>query len=122
MVDRYRAGGPAILAPRWIRDLILTPLLRIEFLDVSDPPNNYYPKNHIVGSVTFETPITILGVKYQSARLSMHVGQTARVEGVAPVSSSTLGLTLAFVYLTSFLHPGIQTRTTLRPWVVLSGA
>jgi hypothetical protein len=53
--DDDEQTGPAIHTPSVIKDIIVNEY-RIEWLNLSQPEENFYAKNHIVATVTFATP------------------------------------------------------------------
>lgn len=70
----FKRMGPAIHAPSWVREIILNPNICIEFLDVSEPAQGVYLKNHITATVTFANPVWVRNKKIVSARISMEPG------------------------------------------------
>jgi hypothetical protein len=72
-----KARGPAIHAPAEVRDIVVT-TYRVEWLDISDPENEFYAKNHIVSAVIFAESHHIAGKKYFAARLSMELSETLK--------------------------------------------
>ena len=71
-----KAEGPANKAPADIRALRAN-LLRAEWLDLSEPAEDIYVKNHMVFSALLETPTVIGDRTYFAARLSMEVNDKA---------------------------------------------
>lgn len=70
-------SGPAIHAPAWVRAIILKPEFRIEFLDLSDPDDDFYAKNHIISAVIFVRSIRVYDTTYKSARIRDQYGYNA---------------------------------------------
>ncbi|KAK0194719.1 hypothetical protein F5146DRAFT_978197 [Armillaria mellea] len=71
--DDDEQSGPAIHAPQEIKNIAIKNF-RVEWLNLSDPSEDFYAKNHMVGTVTFVQPHVINGARYSSARISMEVG------------------------------------------------
>jgi len=90
--------GPAIHTPKNIKNIMVNEY-RIEWLDMSEPNIKFYPKNHMVGTLIFETPMWIGNTEYKSARISMEVDvevpQNAVVPGILDVRSA---------YTASYMH------------------
>lgn len=77
-----KQAGPAIHTPSAIKHTIINEY-RIEWLDLSEPENNFYAKNHMVATVKFTTPQFFNGKKYLSARISMETGTEKEVVEIA---------------------------------------
>lgn len=70
--------GPAIHAPDNVKNIIVEKY-RIEWLNISDPKENFYAKNHMVATLVFSEGVIINNLNYFSARLSMELGPEERV-------------------------------------------
>lgn len=86
--DVDKAKGPAIHIPDDIKNIIIT-RYRIEWLNLSDPAQDIYAKNHMVAVAVFAQPVTINDVRYESARISMELGPNlyVAIESVGDVRS-----------------------------------
>jgi len=86
-LDVKGQAGLAIHAPDRVNAIVVTKY-HIKWLDISDPDTNFYPKNHMVGSMIFATPQRFGDVEYYSARISMEVDEEVvagdEVLGVIP--------------------------------------
>lgn len=85
--DVEKHEGPAIHAPDGVKAIAITGY-RIEWLDMSEPSIEFYPKNHMVGTAIFATSQWFMGVESKSARISMEVdvevSEEDEIEGVIP--------------------------------------
>ena len=70
--------GPAIHAPDNARKIVVDGY-RIEWLNLSEPQNNFYAKNHMVATLIFAETATMNDVEYSTARLSMELGSGGKV-------------------------------------------
>ena len=70
--------GPAIHCPQGIKDIVVDKY-RVEWLNMSDPVEDFYAKNHMVAGLVFAQPRVISGVEYQGARISMETGLIKKV-------------------------------------------
>ena len=59
--------GPAIHAPDNVKNIIVEKY-RIEWLNISDPKENFYAKNHMVATLVFSEGVIINNLNYFSAR------------------------------------------------------
>ena len=71
-----------IHAPDYIKNIIIK-CYRIEWLNLSDPKNSFYTKNHMVATLIFAKAVMINGIEYGSARLSMELGKEKTVVEIA---------------------------------------
>jgi hypothetical protein len=81
--DAEQHGGPAIHAPDDVKAIVVTEY-RIEWLDMSEPSINFYPKNHMVGFAIFPTSQWFGSVEYKSARISMEVDVEVAADDEVP--------------------------------------
>ena len=87
--DSGKHRGPAIHTPIWLRNLRIV-LFRIEFIDLAIPADNFFSKNHIVGTGILANPIFHEGDVFLSVRISMETAEVMKkVTDTGPVSSST---------------------------------
>ncbi|KIO24938.1 hypothetical protein M407DRAFT_8674 [Tulasnella calospora MUT 4182] len=70
--------GPAIHCPQIIKNIVVDEY-RVEWLNMSDPDEDFYSKNHMAGGLAFTHPQVIGGVEYQGARISMETGLIKKV-------------------------------------------
>ncbi|EWC46698.1 hypothetical protein DRE_04185 [Drechslerella stenobrocha 248] len=83
--DNQNMVGPAVHTPQYVRNTIIIEY-RIEWLNMSEPENDFYSKNHMVASAIFARPLKISNENYASARISMELSEDSRpVDGVNPV-------------------------------------
>ena len=112
--DDDEQTGPAIHTPSIIKDIVITEY-RIEWLNLSEPENNFYAKNHMVATVTFATPQVFGNKEYSSARISMEVGTEKKVVEIVgqEVRSTHIPMSTSQSYL--FLDLGLDARRPLQP-------
>ncbi|KAJ7803328.1 hypothetical protein B0H14DRAFT_2613430 [Mycena olivaceomarginata] len=70
-------SGPAIHAPAHIKNILIDSY-RVEWLNLSEPDEDFYSKNHMVATLSFDAPVTIGDTGYSSARLSMELGERGK--------------------------------------------
>ena len=71
--------GPAIHAPLDVKAIVVNQY-RVEWLNLSDPKDKYYAKNHMVATLRFAKPEYIGDKRYSSARISVELGPEKVVE------------------------------------------
>lgn len=78
--DEGQQEGPVIHIPNDIKDIAVKHY-RVEWLDVTEGEGSY-SKNHMVATLIFTEAVTINGVKYKAARLSMELGSWKEVTSI----------------------------------------
>ena len=79
--DEYYQIGPAIHAPDNVKNIVVDEY-RIEWLNMAEPEDDFYAKNHMVATLIFAEAVTINDVEYGSARLSMELGSGTKVAAI----------------------------------------
>lgn len=92
----YGQEGPVVHAPTIIKNISVA-VCRIEWLNMSDPKDNFYAKNHMCMTLVFNHYVTIDGMPYGSARLSIEEYKDPSRE-VAAIVSPVRNITPSFLH------------------------